>query len=176
VSRQLGSWLTWDVQQNMHTIRLLVISTLFLFATAICRADTDVANVVHLPPQRVPAGFVDLALKFDLTSGKMVEAKVSWVAPKFKKLGVRIGDRLTIVDGKPLVDWSRSDFDSYLDAGLIEGKSAAFTFVGSRWLVMDHTFTITLKKELNQALVPTAASVTPAANAPVAPAAAAAHL
>jgi len=126
-------------------------------------------------PERVTAGFVDLALKFDLTSGEMVEAKVSWVAPKIKKLGVRTGDHLTVVDGKPSVNWSRSDFDSYLDAGLIEGKSAVFAFVGSRWLVMEHTFTITLKKELNQSLVPTPASVTPAADAPVAPDGVAAH-
>jgi len=160
----------------MRAIQLSIISTLILFVTAICRADSDVAEVVRLPSCRATAGFFDIVCKADLSSGKMAEAKVSWVGPKIKKLGIRIGDRLTIVDGKPLVDWTKSDFDSYMDAGLSDERSSVFIFVGSRWLIREHTITLTIKKEPNKALVPTAPAVTPAADAPVAPAAAAAHL
>jgi len=160
----------------MYAIQLLAISTLFLFATAICRADPAVADIVHLPTYRANGGFFDIVCKADSSSGKMVEANVTWVAPKIKKLGIRIGDRLTIVDGKLLADWSKSDFDSYMDAGVSAEKSAVFVFVGSRWLIRKRTITLTLEKEINQALVPTPASVTPAADAPAAPTIGAAHL
>ena len=143
-----------SVQQEYACHPIVCNSNSVFFATAFCRADSDAADVVHLTPYRATAGFFDIACKSDLPSGKMVEAKVTWVAPKIKKLGVRIGDRLTTVDGKPLVDWSRSDFDSYMDAGLSEEKSAVFVFVGSRWLVRELTSTLTLKKELNHTAEP----------------------
>jgi len=101
----------------------------------------------------------------------MAEAKVSWVAPKIKKFGLRIGDRLTIVDGKPVVEWSKSDFDSYMEGGLQDEKSSVFIFAGARWLIKERTITITIKKEPNKAL-----AQTPAADAPVAPDAGAAYL
>jgi C-terminal processing protease CtpA/Prc len=80
-------------------------------------------------PFRVTAGFCDVYGKFRDNTENLKEVSVTWVSPGIEKQGLRVGDRLSTIDGKSVVGMSKSEFLPLLNVDVPIGEKRVFVFV-----------------------------------------------
>lgn len=63
-------------------------------------AETQPADaVVTMQPVKVNGGYFDYRITFDRKTNRLEIFQITWVAPKLEKSGLRVGDRITMIDG-----------------------------------------------------------------------------
>ena len=67
-------------------------------------------------------------MKIELSRGKVTRAKVSTLAPSIKRQGVRVGDQLISIAGKPVAGMEVSAFNELVETPIPPGEKAVFVF------------------------------------------------
>jgi hypothetical protein len=63
-------------------------------------AETSPADaVVTMEPVKVNGGYFDFRITFARETNRLKVFQITWVAPKLEKSGLRVGDRITMIDG-----------------------------------------------------------------------------
>ena len=109
-------------------MKRLIIPAVFCFAIAFCSAQTS-DGVVHMKPFRVTAGYFDVHYQYRNDTEKLAEVDVTWVGPAVGKQGLRVGDRLSTIDGRNVIGITRSEFLSLVDIAIPIGGKRVFIFV-----------------------------------------------
>ena len=59
----------------------------------------SVDAVVTMQPVKVNGGYFDYRITFDRKTNRLKVFQITWVAPRLEKSGLRVGDRITMIDG-----------------------------------------------------------------------------
>ena len=81
--------------------------------------------------------------EFTVRYDERIKTTVKWVNSASHRLGLRIGDRMTTVDGKPLTDFALEEFLAAVIHKLEAGESQTLQFEGRRFLCRRATITLT---------------------------------
>ena len=83
-----------------HLRKVWLLVALVLGVTSAGAAETPPADaVVTMQPVKVNGGYFDYRITFDRQSNRLKVFQITWVAPKLEKSGLRVGDRITMIDG-----------------------------------------------------------------------------
>jgi hypothetical protein len=91
---------------------------------------------MQLPPFRVTGGFFDFIARKKRGTQIMRDAKVTWVSPPVYRLGLRKGDSMESIDGKPINGLASSEFLELLDRDPTLTNKTIFEFIGGRYLFL----------------------------------------
>jgi hypothetical protein len=101
---------------------------------AVGRAPPD--PLVRLPPIEVRAdqGFLDSDMSFNRVTGKVLRVVVTWIGPEGRRRGVRVGDMITNIDGRPCGELLLDEARALLNTRLKSGEARSLLFEGKRGL------------------------------------------
>lgn len=90
------------------------------------------ANPVQLPPYKVNGGDFDVWGQLGKGTTKLGPMKVTWVSPRLKKLGLRIGDLLLSVNDQPVPGMEEATFRRFMEVNLGPGEKRVYVFNSKR--------------------------------------------
>lgn len=126
----------------MISPRWFFIGLLFFIGT-LTGAEETTTEVLQLEPMRIGPGHFRVSLQTDPTSGKIVEAEVSWVRRSVKEL--QRGDRLMFIDGEAVTAMTPAEFGEASRRHLAPGESSHLLFKGERGKPLKREVTIHLE-------------------------------
>jgi hypothetical protein len=99
-------------------------------------ASTRETDVVQMPRFDVKQskGHFDFDVRYDDDTNRVQEVKLAWVSPAAVKDGLRVGDRLISIDGKPVIEFVLRDALELIKRELKPGESRIIVFTGTRML------------------------------------------
>jgi hypothetical protein len=109
-------------------MKYLIFPAVLYFAIASCSGETS-EGVVHMKPFRVVSGYLDVHYQYRNDTDKMVKVDVTWVCPALGKQGLRVGDRLSTIDGMNVIGMPKAKFLPLFDIGMPIGAKRVFVFV-----------------------------------------------
>lgn len=131
------------IQRFRHGLMLLLAVVSF---TTIASADQGTDNeTVILDPVEVSARRPDIefTVRYDKRSTKVQRVRVKWVSSGAHMRGLRVGDRMTTIDGKPINDFILEEFLTAVKRELKAGESQTLLFEGRRFLFRRATISYT---------------------------------
>jgi hypothetical protein len=106
------------------------------FADGVQTPQTHDNEILRLPPYRVTGGFFDFIVRKKAGTEFMRDAKVTWVSPQIYQFGLRRGDAMESIDGRPIDGMASLEFLELLNRNPTIMNNTVFEFIGHRYLYL----------------------------------------
>jgi hypothetical protein len=120
--------------RSLRTSLWVVAISLALYEGSIVPALPQGDVPVEMAPFRVSAGAYSVNCEHAVESGRIVAARVSWVSPEFRRLGLQVGDSVESVDGVKVSSMTIDEYAAAAARPQQPGYVQKVVFIGKRGL------------------------------------------